>query len=149
MKRLPASLSRPPQKQSTENCVQLLLQPGVPAQKLINGEAFYSLIWEQVTHVNNGLYPAGHNISVVSYKNFDHQLTPAQGFKPFWNETAQAIHFYYSTKQLFAIKDDNCSLKAKPAYIKKYNLDCIMYRGLKEDAPSNGLWSVIAAALQE
>ena len=144
-----ALYSRPSQKESTDNCVQQLLKLGVPANKLVIGAAFYSRVWANVAATNNGLDQCGQHTAGVSYKHFQEKLTPAQGFTAYWDDTAKATHFYNAEKQLFATTDDPQSIKAKVAYMKKYGLGGIMFWELREDAPVNGLLSVMEAAVKE
>ncbi|MCU0334157.1 MAG: glycoside hydrolase family 18 protein [Chitinophagaceae bacterium] len=144
-----ALYSRPTQQESTDNCVQWLLRNGVPANKLVIGGAFYYRVWKNAAPANNGLDQAGEHTAGVSYKNFQQQLTPAQGYLPYWDEQAKAMHYYNAQLKQFATGDDPKSVREKVAYMKKYKLGGIMFWELKEDAPVNGLLDVMHSATRE
>lgn len=136
-----------PDQQSTEKCVNWLLQHGVKNEQLIIGAAFYARVWEQVAPENKGLYNAGNFKQGVSYKNFDTYFTDSSGFKYYWDRKAKAAYRYSKSQQLFATFDDERSIKAKAKFVRKKKLGGIMFWQLIEDKPSGGLVDVISSKL--
>jgi chitinase len=136
-----------PDQQSTEKCVNWLLQHGAKSEQLIIGAAFYARVWEEVSAENNGLYNAGNFKHGVSYKNFETYFTDSTGFRYYWDKKAKAAYRYSESKKLFATFDDERSIKAKAKFIQKKKLGGIMFWQLLEDKPSGGLVDAIDDAL--
>ncbi|MEO7767240.1 MAG: glycoside hydrolase family 18 protein [Ferruginibacter sp.] len=133
-----------PNQQSTENCVNWLLQHGVKSEQLIIGAAFYARVWEQVQPDNNGLYNAGSFKHGVPYKNFETYFSDTSGFRYYWDKKARAPYRYNESKQLFATFDDERSIKAKTKFIRRKKLGGIMFWELREDKKTEGLVDVIS-----
>jgi len=139
-----------PGQQSTQNCVNWLLQHKVPADKLIIGAAFYARVWKQVqAGTNNGLYQSGEFLQGVDYKNFSTYFGDTTGFTYHWDDKAKAPWQYNKTKKLFATFDDEKSIAAKTAFIRKHKLGGIMFWELSLDKSSNGLVNAINKGLTE
>lgn len=143
-----ALYSRSEQSESTDNCVQYLLKKGLPPEKLVIGAAFYARVWEKVNNTANGLYQAGTFKSGVDYKQFDDQLSTANGWVYYWDDTAKAPYSYNAAQQLFATYDDDRSLKAKVDYAKRYGLGGIMFWELMNDRFTNGRLDAIDKAVK-
>ncbi|MGB4902572.1 MAG: glycoside hydrolase family 18 protein [Saprospiraceae bacterium] len=131
------------QKQSASNCLNWLIQHKVPASKLVMGAAFYARVWEEVADIDHGLYQAGKFKQGVSYKNADTFFTSTPGYHYYFDKKAKAPYRYNAAQKMFATFDDERSLKAKTAFIRKHHLGGIMFWELSQDKPVNGLVSVI------
>lgn len=130
-------------KESTDHCVQWLLQKGVPANKLVIGAAFYARIWKDVPDVNQGLYQPAVFEKSLHYKQHAATFTTATGWQMHWDdETKSPYAFNPNTKQ-FATFDSKRSVTLKTEYAKKLGLGGIMFWELSEDEPVNGLLQAI------
>jgi chitinase len=135
-------------QQSTEKCVNWLLNKKMPAEKLIIGAAFYARVWENVSPENNGLYQSGKFKQGVSYKNFYSFFSDSLGYTYYWDERAKAPFRYSHNKKLFATFDDKMSIREKSAFIKQKKLGGIMFWELSDDQPVGGLTDEIYRALK-
>lgn len=133
------------QKQSTDNCVQYLLNHGVDAKKLIIGAAFYSRVWEGVENTSNGLYQPGKFKAYIGYDKF---LT-AQNYTMYWDSVAQAPYAYNATEKLYATFDNKRSVALKTKYVMKQKLGGIMFWQLGHDLANGGLLDTINETLKK
>jgi chitinase len=138
--------STPTQKQSTDNCVQYLLNHGVEARKLIVGAAFYSRVWEGVENVNNGLYQAGKFKSFIGYDRFQ---TLSKNYTMYWDSIAQAPYAYNASEKLYATFDDKRSIALKTKYVMQHKLGGIMFWQLGHDISNGGLLDTINETLKK
>jgi chitinase len=138
-----ALYSRKEQKESTDNCVQDLIEKGVPSQKLVIGAAFYARVWENVPATNNGLYQSGKFKMGVDFKDFTTVFTKEKGFVKYWDDVAKAPYFYSASQKLFATGDDIQSIRIKTQYAIDHNLDGIMFWELPHDIVNGGLVDAI------
>ena len=128
-----------PEQQSTNRCVEWLINKKVEPAKLIIGAAFYARIWENVENNNNGLYQPGKFLTSVRYKNFPTYFSDSSGFKYYWDKKAKAPYQYSVSKKLFGTFDDKRSIEAKTKFIRKKKLGGIMFWELSQDETKNGL----------
>ena len=128
-----------PEQESTQKCVEWLINKKVEPAKLIIGAAFYARVWENVEHTNNGLYQPGKFLRSVQYKDFSSYFADSSGFRYYWDKKAKAPYRYSVSKKLFATFDDKRSLEAKTKFIKKKKLGGIMFWELSENEPKDGL----------
>jgi chitinase len=134
------------QTYSCDNAIKMLLQKGVPAEKLVIGAAFYGRIWEDVAPVNNGLYQKGKFLKSAPYKNFNTQLSADSGFVYHWDNEAHAPYLYNAGKKWFVTFDDRESIALKTKYALAQKLDGIMFWQLGDDDPEKGLLDAILSA---
>ena len=128
---------------SGDYAVSELVKRGVPANKIALGAAFYARIFENSTDANHGLYQPTKFVDAISFKNFNTQFTEGQGYKYFWDETAQAPYYYNSKAKRIATFDDQKSIALKTKYVLAKRLNGIMFWELANDTYVNGLLSVI------
>ncbi len=128
-----------PEQQSTEKCVEWLLNNNAPSNKLIIGAAFYARVWEHVGADNNGLYQSGIFKQGVAYKDFETYFNDTSGYKYYWDEKAKAPYAYNESKKLFATFDDAHSIDEKTKFIRRKKLGGIMFWELIQDKPVGGL----------
>jgi chitinase len=144
----PLSGKRPGQE-TTERCVNWLLDKNVPPEKLIIGAAFYARVWENVPDTNQGLYQPGKFKQGVSYKNFATYFSDSSGFNYHWDKKAKAPFRYDPQKKLFATFDDKRSVSKKSKFIRRKKLGGMMFWQLSEDLPVNGLVDEIHRSLRK
>ncbi len=138
-----------PGQETTETCVNWLLNKNVPADKLIIGAAFYARVWENVADRNQGLYQQGKFKYSLPYKNFSTFFSDSSGFIYHWDKKAKAPFQYNPQKKLFATFDDKRSIGEKSKFIRKKKLGGIMFWELSEDLPVNGLVDEIHKVLRK
>lgn len=141
--------SNPSQKESTDNCVQWLINHGVKRSKLIIGAAFYTRMWQQVEATNNGLYQSGKFKGAMPFSRFSREFVPEKGYQLYWDETSKAPYAYNASEKIFATFDDKRSIKEKSLYVKKHKLGGIMFWQLGEDNAHNGLLQTINTILRK
>jgi chitinase len=130
-------------QQSTEKCVDWLLNKKVAPEKLIIGAAFYARVWENVTDSNHGLYQSGNFKQGVAYKNFPTYFSDSSGYRYYWDKKAKAPYQYNKRKTLFATFDDERSIREKSKFIRRKKLGGIMFWELSEDKYKDGLLDVM------
>lgn len=135
--------SNPSQKESTDNAVKYLIKLGVPANKLVIGAATYGRMWEGVASTQNGLYQTGKFKQGLDYNRFDRELTTAQGWTKYWDDTSKAPYAYNAQKQLYITYDDSRSMTLKTQYAMDQKLNGIMYWEITNDKYVGGLLDAI------
>lgn len=120
----------------------------MPAAKLIIGAAFYARIWENVPAANNGLYQPGKFKTSVSFKDFPAQLSSANGYSFYWDDSTRAPYAYNPSQKLFATFDDKQSIALKTQYVTDKKLGGIMYWELGLDLYKDGLVDTINKTLK-
>lgn len=128
-----------PDQESTEKCVNWLLDHKVPANKLIVGAAFYARVWSGVENINNGLYQSGTFLRGVNYRNFPTFFSDTSGYTYYWDEKSQAPYRYNPTKKLYATFDDKKSIAEKTKFVRNKKLGGMMFWELSQDDPEDGL----------
>ena len=136
-----------PGQESTQKCVNWLLDKKVPGDKLIIGAAIYARVWENVADTGHGLYQSGKFLRGVSYNDFPAYFNDSSGFKYYWDKKAKAPYQYNQTKKLFATFDDERSIREKTKFIRSKKLGGIMFWQLMDDSPSAGLVDAISKGL--
>jgi chitinase len=136
------------QAESTDFAVQYLIKKGVPKNKMVIGAAFYARVWEDVPPANHGLYQSGNFKMGINYKNFNRELSAANGFQSFWDNATQAPYGYNAAKKLFATYDDKRSIQLKTKYAIDLGLQGIMFWELSLDNYADGLLSEIDSTVK-
>lgn len=134
------------QHESTDNAVKYLLKAGVPANKLVIGAAMYGRMWENVPPAENGLHQTGKFKLALNSNRFDKELSPATGWKSYWDDVAKAPYAYNAAKQLFITYDDKRSMALKTQYVIDQKLNGIMYWEITNDKYVGGLLDAIDSA---
>ncbi|MEI9957378.1 MAG: glycosyl hydrolase family 18 protein [Ferruginibacter sp.] len=111
-----------PNQETTEKCVNWLLDKKYPSNKFIIGAAFYARVWQNVPDTNHGLYQSGEFLRGVSYKNFDTYFSDSTGFKYYWDKKAKAPYQYDKTAKLFATFDNQHSIEEKAKFVRRKKL---------------------------
>lgn len=131
------------QKESTDNAVRYLIGIGVDPRKIIIGAAFYARVWENVPDRKHGLYQSGKFKQGIPFKAFPERLSPAAGYKMYWDRRAKAPYAYNKKDGLFASYDDRRSITLKTKYVYWQGLGGIMFWELGLDSDQDGLVDAI------
>jgi len=100
--------------------------------------------WEKVGDKEHGLYQPGVFAGFVSMRMIRQKYRFGNGYRQYWDDTAQVPWLYNAARKIFITYDDERSVAAKSAYVKKKGLNGIMFWELRLDVPQNGLLSVIS-----
>ncbi len=143
-----ALYATPMQTDAADNAINLLLQKGVPAEKIVIGAAFYGRAWQGVAAINNGLYQSGTFKSAVGFKDFEKEFSAAKGYQYYWDDQAKAPYLYSAAEKIFVTYDDARSLTEKMKYVNQKRLNGIMFWELSNDVFKGGLLEAIINAKQ-
>lgn len=138
--------STPQQRESVAEGVRFLDSVGVAPRQVVIGAAFYARVFGQVAPAANGLYQPGKFRRAVNYRDFGDSLSAAQGFRQYWDSTAQAPYAYNARRQEFATFDNARSLQLKARYARAKHLGGVMFWELTGDVPQHGLLDDLAQA---
>lgn len=127
------------QKESADYCVTYLLKAGVQPEKLVIGAAAYARVWKDVPDQNRGLFQTGKFENSPAYSQFKEKLSAETGWIHYWDSTAMAPYGYNEPLKKFATYDNESSIAAKMAYLKKFKLGGIMYWELSNDRFVDGI----------
>jgi chitinase len=116
-----------PKNVSAERSVDLFLQAGVPARKLVLGVPFYGRSWGEVSNANNGLFQSGKAAKGVHFSYPDLPNLLATGFVRHWDETASVPFLYNPQTQVFVTYEDPQSLAAKCRFVNQHSLGGVMF----------------------
>jgi chitinase len=137
------------QQGSVDNAIRYLDSLKIPRDKIAIGAAFYGRRWDRVEDKDHGLYQPGVFTKFVSMRQIRKSYTSADGYRRYWDDTAQAPFLYNASHKVFLSYDDERSVAAKAAYVKKHRLNGIMFWELRLDIPRNGLLSVISQSFHK
>ena len=116
-----------PKNVSAERSVDLFLQAGVPARKLVLGVPFYGRSWGEVASVNDGLFQSGKAAKGVHFSYPDLPNLLATGFIRHWDATASVPFLYNPQTQVFVTYEDPQSLAAKCRFVNQHHLGGVMF----------------------
>ena len=116
-----------PRIQSADHNIKIMVEAGVPIEKILIGVAFYSHRWDQVPDVNHGLYqPTPYkNMFGPSYTEIALKYENQMGYTKYWDEDAKAPFLYNGTT--FISYDDPKSARLKCEYALEHNMGGAFY----------------------
>lgn len=125
-----------PLVQSVEHSLTLMLNEGVPAEKILIGAAFYSHRWDKVPDINHGLYQPSPYIHMYgpSYTEIMLKYERQMGYTKYWDDDAKAPFLYNG--ETFISYDDPQSVRLKCEYAKEKGLRGVFYWSHSADAGS-------------
>ena len=141
--------STPQQPLSVDHGVDVLLELGVPPQKIVIGAAFYSRVFTVTDTTGSGLFRPGSFHHAVSYHALDSAITTARGWRWSFDTIARAPHAFHPGERLFLTGDDRVSVAAKARYVRERGLGGIMFWQLRDDRTRDGLLDVMDANLRD
>ncbi len=94
--------------------IQLYLENGIPADKIVPGCGLYALEYHNVPNVNNGLYQSGVRQNTnLHYTVLRSGYENRGGFVKYWDEKAGASWLYNANSGVFFTYDDERSVELK------------------------------------
>lgn len=142
-----------PKNVSAQRTVEMYLQAGVAAHKIVLGAPFYGRSWGEVSSVNDGLFQPGKAARGVHFSYPELPNLLATGFVRHWDATASVPFLYNPQTQVFVTYEDPQSLAAKCSFVIQRRLAGMMFweyfndsTGILLDAVHAGLAPVPAAA---
>jgi len=144
-----------PKNVSAQRSVEMYLQAGVAAHKIVLGVPFYGRSWGEVSSVNDGLFQPGKAARGVHFSYPDLPNLLATGFVRHWDATASAPFLYNPETQVFVTYEDPQSLAAKCSFVNQRRLGGVMFweyfndsTGILLDAVHAGLMPVASAEVR-
>jgi chitinase len=135
---------------TTDEAVQLWLDRGTPAAKLVVGLPFYGRGWSGVAASTDGLYQTAGAAAAATYEAGieDYEVLAELGaeFMPFRHEEAQAFWVYSASSGVFWTYDDPISIANKTRYAHERGLGGVMFWELSGDDAAGSLVQAIAGA---
>ena len=144
-----ALYSSPFQNESVDKAIQTLDSLGAPLDKIVIGAAFYSVVYDNVDSVNNGLGRPGKFSGYVDYKKRIKNYTENDGYEYHWDSIAQAPFLYNKQLRTFVTFDDKKSVSLKTEYAVDKKLGGIMFWQLRGDTYSGGLLDAIDKQIKQ
>jgi chitinase len=136
---------------TTDEAVQLWLDRGTPAQKLVVGLPFYGRGWAGVAPSEDGLYQTATMAAPATYEagieDYDVLAQLGADFAPFRHDEAQAFWVYSASAGVFWTYDDPMSIANKTRYARERGLAGVMFWELSGDDAAGSLVRAIAGAL--
>lgn len=130
----PPAVSREPNEPSGSASVQLYIEAGVPAHKIILGVPFYGRGWAGVSPAVNGLYQSYKKpLGGYPYDSLEVHYINKNGFTSYRDEAAGAPYLWNPASGIFITYEDSVSLSQKTAYIKEKGLGGVMYWQYNQD----------------
>lgn len=125
-----------PRIQSADHNIRIMVQAGVPIEKILIGVAFFSHRWDQVPDVNHGLYQPTpfKNMYGPSYTEIALKYEDQMDYIKYWDADAQAPFLYNGTT--FISYDDPRSVQLKCQYAIDHNMGGAFYWVHHDDAGS-------------
>ena len=112
---------------SVRQAVEMFIQAGVPAEKIVIGAAFYSRRWRNVKNENRGYNQPAETIGDFGpdYGDLMENYMNQNGFVRYWDDEAKAPYLFDG--QDYITYDDEASIGCKIDYLKEKGLLGIMY----------------------
>ncbi|MVO99790.1 glycosyl hydrolase family 18 protein [Paenibacillus lutrae] len=157
-------------KYNTNDAVQIYLNEGVPANKIVLGLAFYGKGWKGCAPGpnNDGQYqkctpgwdgstlPTGTwddwtsgNSGTFDYGDLAANYVGKNGYTRYWNDTTKTPYLFNPTNGVFISYDDIQSIGAKTAYIKSKGLGGAMFWETSSDCRTSPKFSCTTKLLDK
>lgn len=116
-----------PVKFSANEGIKLLIDIGVPKEKIVIGVAFYSRRWDGVKNINNGMHQLAETIGDFGpdYTAIYNIYEKNHNFIKYWDDVAKASWLFDGDS--FISYDDPKSIQYKCEYVKDLGLGGVMY----------------------
>jgi chitinase len=135
----------------TDNAVQLWLNGGTPANKLVVGVPFYGRGWRGVPNVNNGLYQPSQGGAAGTYEVGIEDYKVLKGLEATYGRyrdpASGAFYIYNPGTQIWWSYDDPTSMGNKMSYIRNRGLGGAMFWELSGDDSSGSLIQAVHQGL--
>lgn len=135
------------QKLNVSTAIQLFLDEGVPANKLVMGLPFYGRSYSGAdAGSTNGLFqsftqagPGSWENGVLDYKDIKQNYLTNPKYTRYWNDEAKVPFLYNSQDKVFISYDDPESIGIKAEYAKSNGLGGVMFWDLTSDTSDSAL----------
>jgi chitinase len=134
---------------SADHSVQIFLDAGVPAHKLVMGIAFYG----RGGGIDSIINRRGYDQKITSpfraggYTYIKDSLMIKPGFRTYWDRRAKAPYIFNKTDKKFVSYDNERSVALKCKYVKKHDLAGVMFWEYYSD-PKGYLLTAIDEAIK-
>lgn len=148
-----ADPNSPKGSKATDNVnaiVDLYLNAGVPAKKLVLGVPFYGRSWTSCDAANQGLYRPcdGATRGMYSYEQIlEKGWIDANLFVRYWSDSAKVPYLYKKTTGTFVSYEDAESIGYKTSYVKSRGLGGAMIWEMTQDDDQHTLLNALTAGL--
>ncbi len=130
---------------NVHDAVQMYLNRGVPAGKLMMGVPFYGYRYDNVREANNGLYQTFSGGKVLPYSQIA-SLFSGKGYTRYVRESSRVPYLYNGSS--FISYEDPESIGSKAAFIKKQGLAGAMVWELSQDTADHDLLNALYQGLK-
>lgn len=109
-----------PRVQSADHNIRIMVEAGVPIEKILIGVAFFSHRWDMVPDINHGLYQNTpfKNAYGPSYTEIMLKFEPGMDYVKYWDDDAKAPFLFNGAT--FISYDDPMSVRLKCRYALKH-----------------------------
>ena len=113
---------------SAHKSVQLFMEAGVPAEKLVMGIPFYGRSWIMQSADKHGInMPVERTVRGGGYTYIKDSLVNQKGFVRYWDENADAPYLFNSETNQLLTYDDEESVRLKCEYVLENNMAGMMF----------------------
>lgn len=128
--------------------IQIHLDAGIPAHKIVLGVAFFGRGWTVANRKNNGLLqPVDEWYGFIQYDELVDEYIDKNGFERRWDDEAKSPYVWNPESRVFISYDDPESLRHKTEFIRERGLGGVMYWHHAYD-PSQELLDVLYEGLR-
>lgn len=140
--------SKAPFSVSGANCVEMFIEKGVSANKIVYGIAFHGRMWSGVEQRGDGLNRRSYGKigEFVDYTNIKNDLMLNCEYKQYWDDEAKAAYLFNGYS--FISYEDCKSIKNKITFIKEKKLAGLFFGDLLRDR-TNELLNTINEEIKE
>jgi chitinase len=131
---------------NSDYAINLYLQGGVPASKVVMGVPFYARGWAGVPSTNNGLFqsatgpaPGTFEAGIFDFK----ELASLSGFTRYFSNEAKVPWLYNPQTKVMITYDDPQAMGIKADYINQKGLGGAMFWELSGDDATHSLLNVL------
>ena len=116
-----------PRIQSADHNIRIMVEAGIPIEKILMGVAFFSHRWDQVPDVNHGLYQKTpfKNMYGPGYSEIALKYENRMDYTKYWDKDAMAPFLYNG--RTFISYDDPRSVSLKCEYVLAHNMAGAFY----------------------
>jgi chitinase len=113
---------------SAHKTVQIFMEAGVPAEKLVMGVPFYGRSWIMKSTENKGINrPVEEGARGGGYTYIKDSLINQKGLVRYWDEPARAPYLFNSETRQLITYDDEESIRLKCEYVIDHHLAGMMF----------------------
>lgn len=136
---------------SSDDGVKMLLNLGIPQEKLLLGVAFYGLQFNNISSLNNGLYQKNTKLKAkyISYGQIYKNYMFNPDYKAFYDKYTASSYLYSEKYKTFITYSSPKSMASIANYALKNDLRGIMVWHVGQDSKENSLLNVIVNVFKQ